>query len=172
MIFYVDVPPALVPSQIGSYSSSLSQGRNAQAEDLRFGATRFISGSVGADSKEISTTPRLVNTRTTISHTPISRLKKDDATPASASIHQFRIKKEPEISKIAEDRIRLLAVKYASEAATSEIAARLEILNTRLAQRAPRVTLEQLSSLEESLNSIKSVEASRIERAKRLGLKI
>ncbi|POF43445.1 hypothetical protein B0D71_01110 [Pseudomonas laurylsulfativorans] len=75
-----------------------------------------------------------------------------------------------EISKIAEDRIKLLAIKYANDSISAEMIARLEILNSRLIERAPRVSVEQISHLEASIDSIKSVEQSILDRAKRLGL--
>lgn len=75
-----------------------------------------------------------------------------------------------DISKIAEDRIKLLAIKYANDSISAEMIARLEILNSRLIERAPRVSVEQIMHLEASIDSIKSVEQSILARAKRLGL--
>lgn len=76
-----------------------------------------------------------------------------------------------EIDQIAKQRVRLMAAKYASGSAqSSEILARLEILNSRLSERAPLVSKEQVTALEDANNQLVRIRAAREERAKRLGI--
>lgn len=77
-----------------------------------------------------------------------------------------------EIDKIANQRVRLMAAKYAGSKESSEIVARLEILNRRLSERAPRVSKEQVTALEEANDQLVRIRVAREERAKRLGIPI
>lgn len=79
--------------------------------------------------------------------------------------------KHTDIDQIAKQRVKLMAAKYAGSAQSSEIVARLEILNRRLSERAPRVSKEQVSALEDAYDQLACIRASREERAKRLGIK-
>lgn len=74
------------------------------------------------------------------------------------------------IDRVARDRVRLMAAKYASSAASVEIMARLEILNQRLLSMSPRVSEAQVAALEGKADDLARLRASRQERAKRLGL--
>ena len=71
---------------------------------------------------------------------------------------------------LANQRVRLLAAKYANKGERSEIVARLEILNRRLSEQLPRVTAEQVESLERANDVLAKIRASRTERAQRLGI--
>ncbi len=76
-----------------------------------------------------------------------------------------------EIDQIAKQRVKLMAAKYASGSAqSSEILARLEILNSRLSERAPLVSKEQVIALEDANAQLARICAAREERAKRLGI--
>jgi hypothetical protein len=75
-----------------------------------------------------------------------------------------------EIDQIAKQRVRLMAVKYASGAQSLEIVARLDILNSRLSERAPLVSKEQVAALEDANDQLARIRAAREERAKRLGI--
>ncbi|OAI23791.1 MULTISPECIES: hypothetical protein [Methylomonas] len=76
-----------------------------------------------------------------------------------------------EIDQIAKQRVRLMAAKYASgNTQSSEILARLEILNSRLSERAPLVSKEQVIALEGANAQLARIRAAREERAKRLGI--
>lgn len=77
-----------------------------------------------------------------------------------------------EIDKIANQRVRLMAAKYAGSKESSEIVARLEILNRRLSERVPRVSKEQVAALEDANDQLVRIRAAREERAKRLGISI
>jgi hypothetical protein len=75
-----------------------------------------------------------------------------------------------EIDQIAKQRVRLMAAKYAAGAQSSEILARLEILNSRLSERAPLVSKEQVTALEDANAQLARIRSVREERAKRLGI--
>jgi len=75
-----------------------------------------------------------------------------------------------EIDEIAKQRVRLMAAKYASGAQSSEILARLQILNSRLSERSPLVSKEQVTALEDANAQLARIRTAREERAKRLGI--
>jgi len=74
--------------------------------------------------------------------------------------------------EIANERIALLARKYASDDASRELIARLEVLNARMLAEMPRVTAEKVQTLEEVATSMRELQVKRIERANRLGLSV
>jgi len=74
------------------------------------------------------------------------------------------------VESIADERIRLLAAKYAGQTGQTEIAARLAILNRRLAKSAPLVTVEQVAALEAIADELAASAAESKIRASRLGL--
>ncbi|MBB5673744.1 hypothetical protein ABQ039_011825 [Xanthomonas sp. WHRI 6108] len=64
-----------------------------------------------------------------------------------------------DIERLAAQRVKILAASYVSqEGNNSEIIARLEILNRRLAQRLPRVSDKQVAFLEGTVNEMKYLE--------------
>ena len=75
-----------------------------------------------------------------------------------------------EIDRIAKQRIRLMATKYAGNNASAEIVARLEILNKRLLDRSPRVSQDQVKALEEASETLSRISMAREERSRRLGI--
>lgn len=79
---------------------------------------------------------------------------------------------EAEIDRIANQRVKLMAVKYASSATSAEVLARLEILNQRLLDRAPRVSMEQVEALENANEKLARIRAAREARAIRLGMSV
>lgn len=173
MDFYVDVTPAPTPSSF--YASHASSGRAPHSEQSYIGATRFLatgSSEVNIGAKDLNATAKLPSGSLKIDSTPLLSEGGDPAA-SRASVHDRSILgKDVEISKITENRIKLLAVKYANDSVSAEVIARLAILNSRLIERSPRVTIEQISFLESSIGSVKSIEQSRLDRAKRLGLAI
>ena len=71
---------------------------------------------------------------------------------------------ESEVTRIAAQRVKILAARYAArEGEISEILARLEILNQRLAHQVPRVTASQVEFLEHAAGALAVVEAQRQE---------
>lgn len=77
---------------------------------------------------------------------------------------------EAEIDRIANQRVKLMAANYASSASSVEIVARLEILNRRLLDRAPRVSKEQVEALESANEKLVRIRTTREQRSKRLGV--
>lgn len=75
-----------------------------------------------------------------------------------------------DIARIAKQRVQLMAAKYASGTESSEVVARLEILNRRLLDRAPRVTKNQVLALENANEQLVRIRAAREARSKRLGI--
>ena len=74
------------------------------------------------------------------------------------------------IDGIAYGRVVLLAAKYVNAASQAEIVARLEILNRRLLEQAPRITEQHMHALEEAEDHVRRTRAAREERSRRLGL--
>lgn len=75
-----------------------------------------------------------------------------------------------DVERIAKQRVQLMAAKYASGIESSEIVARLEILNRRLLERAPRVSKDQVVALENANDQLAHIQAAREERSRRLGI--
>jgi hypothetical protein len=98
-------------------------------------------------------------------------------TPSAAREHnssgpaRIPVTEISEIDRIAKQRVRLMAARYASGAESSEMVARLEILNRRLLDKAPRVSVEQVQALEVAAGQLSQAQASREERMRRLGIK-
>jgi hypothetical protein len=171
MDYYVDVTPAPAPSIF--YASQAALGRNHPKENFDLGATQFLttryagSNFAAADIDGTEKVPKTSPQNDATSLLP----KSADVRLRRPLVNERQVQgRDLEISKIAEDRIKLLAIKYANDSISAEMIARLEILNSRLIERAPRVSVEQISHLEASIDSIKSVEQSILDRAKRLGL--
>lgn len=168
------VPPPAAPVS-GSYLSGVSSSRNMPKSDLRFGATQFLTIGKSAEdrfeAKDGFYTPTLGVGKPKVDPTPLSIVGQDQSGKAASNGLVVGLA-DQDVRKISEHRIRLLAVKYARESISSEMIARLEILNSRLSERAPRITAQQISSLESAISSVKAIESSRLARAARLGLKI
>lgn len=75
-----------------------------------------------------------------------------------------------ELNHIAKQRIKLMAAKYASNSASAEIVARLEILNQRLLDRSPRVSQVQVEALEQASEKLTLITMAREERSRLLGI--
>jgi hypothetical protein len=75
-----------------------------------------------------------------------------------------------EIDQIAKQRVRLMAAKYATGVQSTEILARLEILNNRLSEQAPLVSKEQVTALEDANAQLVRISLAREKRAKRFGI--
>lgn len=79
---------------------------------------------------------------------------------------------ETDIDRIASERVKLMAAKYAASSVSAELVARLEILNRRLLDRAPRVSREQVAALESANDQLARIQAAREERSRRLGIPV
>ena len=171
MMDYVDVTPLVNPivtwAHIAPYEpktntprqASLLQTHSARSQVNPFDL--FVSGS-GALAPTFIVEDR------------VERFSKQRET-ASRTISQAGLYASPkndnhEIDRIAKQRIKLMAAKYASDAASAEILARLEMLNRRLLERSPRVLPGQVEALESANDKLNRIRAARVERAKRLGI--
>jgi TolA-binding protein len=76
------------------------------------------------------------------------------------------------VDSVASQRVQLLAAQYASGNHAKELQARLEILNHRLLEKSPRVSVEQVEFLENINAQLDTLSAKRVARAERLGLQI
>lgn len=66
-----------------------------------------------------------------------------------------------EIARINDQRLKLLAVRYEQSNTSAEILARLAILDTRLTEKAPRVSKAQLDVLEKNLDLLANLRKNR-----------
>jgi hypothetical protein len=103
------------------------------------------------------------------SYTPEPNVARDLSSSASTSTDVVEVS---EIDRITKQRVRLMAARYASGVESSEIVARLEILNRRLLDKAPRVSVHQVQALEVAAGQLAQAKASREERMRRLGIKV
>lgn len=65
------------------------------------------------------------------------------------------------VSDLASKRVRLLAAKYVADENVAEVTARLAILDRRMLQVAPRVSVEQVKQLEDANDLIEQARAAR-----------
>lgn len=72
------------------------------------------------------------------------------------------------IDGIANQRVQLMAAKYAGGNDSLEIMARLEILNKRISTAAPRVSPGQVLALEEANEQLMRIRSSREQRSDRI----
>lgn len=77
-----------------------------------------------------------------------------------------------DIERIASQRVKLIAEKYARDNVPQEILARLEILNHRLSKFSPRVTDAQVKALEIANDHLINLDDAHDEIAHRLGISI
>lgn len=77
-----------------------------------------------------------------------------------------------EVDRIAKQRVRLMAAKYATSSESAEMVARLEILNRRLLDRSPRISVGQVQALESAANQLANIRAAREEQMRRLGIEV
>lgn len=73
---------------------------------------------------------------------------------------------------VASQRVQLLAALYATGKHAKEMQARLEILNHRLLENSPRVSVQQVEFLENVNTQLDRLNAKRVARAERLGLQM
>jgi hypothetical protein len=99
---------------------------------------------------------------------PLSRRSGDAAPkrPQAAPVHREAS------DTIASQRVQLLAAQYATGNHAKELQARLEILNHRLLEKSPRVSVEQVEFLEGINAQLDTLSAKRVARAERLGLQM
>lgn len=98
--------------------------------------------------------------------------RRSTSSDLAARANAIAVKTDPEseVEVIAKQRVRLMAAKYADDKVSTEILARLEILNQRMISKSPRVTREQVESLEGANEKLSRIRIAREERSKRLGI--
>lgn len=89
------------------------------------------------------------------------------AAPGNVTNHE-----SSEVDQIASQRVRLMAAKYASGNTSVEMVARLEILNRRLLDRSPRISVDQVQALETAVAQLVNIRAAREEQMRRLGIEV
>jgi hypothetical protein len=123
-----------------------------------------------ADNSSTSLSPGLgqYNTQFFQNGTPDADRSSERILPPISSAAQNGVTEE--IDKIAKQRVRLMASRYAGNADSFEMVARLEILNARMLTRLPRVTNDQVDALEAIGNQLAEARAEREERMRRRGV--
>lgn len=133
--------------------------RSAQSKDDAFTLFNLKTGAEAPtfihDARLERSNPRTV---------PVSEFS-SNANPFSLTASEGS-----EIDRIAKQRVKLIAAKYANSNASAEIVARLEILNQRLLDRSPRISTHQLEAIENAGETLVRIRAAREDRARRLGI--
>jgi hypothetical protein len=174
MDFYIDTTPFINP--INSVNIAPFQSRpfvqgNTERKTMMEHTSFVTAKDSTADFFSVATGPRAP----TSPPTSQSALSAESTPTLSESVHSHiatacASSPNSEIDHIAKQRVRLMAVKYAGGKESAEIVARLEILNSRLAERAPLVSKEQVAALENAYDQLAHIRAAREERAKRFGI--
>ncbi len=168
MMDYINVTPLVDPVVNWTYVAPFEPKRPKQEP--------FISQTSLAQSKAFDL---FAVGSGALAPTAIPDVRTVGDSPRASAVSEFSPKASPysiagvpdaDIDRIANQRVKLMAAKYASGTASAEIVARLEILNRRLLDRAPRVSLDQLEALESADEKLTRMRAAREERSKRLGL--
>lgn len=174
MDFYPDFAPQSTPvvafynSEASSRAALLEEGSVSQTQTLQARTARDKLQDINAPSRLLSS-GFLRERRRSDTTGLLADREPVQARPVENALIRNN---DDEAEKIAASRLRLMAIKYAADAASPEILARLEILNSRLLNSRPRISAEQLSKLEDSIDKLNGVEQSRLARAKRLGLNL
>lgn len=175
MDFYVDHTPYFNPVVATNIAPFQPRSRDRSTPEIKglTNQTAFVTEEAKAVDLFATTKGPLAQTKP-----PIPQLEPySESTPTLKESVNFyssaTVVSQPsvEIDQIAKQRVRLMAAKYASgNTQSSEILARLEILNSRLSERAPLVSKEQVIALEGANAQLARIRAAREERAKRLGI--
>lgn len=134
-------------------------GRKAYP-DSKFGGTSFVKvlpESVGLNESS--------GVQQTIL-TDANRVSDSMFTPMPLRGGVRAIDSESTVSKTAKERARLIAMKAAKFDESNELIARLELLNQRMLEIAPRITSGQIENLEAGADLIERISARRQERAR------
>ncbi|MEC4749569.1 hypothetical protein [Methylomicrobium sp. Wu6] len=174
MDFYIDHTPYINPvvaTNIAPFQSRTLEQSRPKREVLT-NQTAFVTAETKAVDLFAATKGPLAQTAP-----PMQQLAPStEPTPTlneSVHSHNSDVVVPPpsiEIDQIAKQRVRLMVAKYASGTQSSEILARLEILNSRLSERAPLISKEQVTALEDANAQLARIRTAREERAKRLGI--
>ncbi|MCQ9378832.1 hypothetical protein [Methyloversatilis sp. XJ19-49] len=75
-----------------------------------------------------------------------------------------------DVTIVARQRVKLMAARYVLDHESVEVLARLEILNRKLIEKAPRVSADQVAALEAAHDTLAQVKAKKDARAARFGI--
>lgn len=171
MMDYINCTPLVDP--IVNWVNTAPFEPSKQTREAFFTQTRL------APSKKSEPFELFASVAGTTALTVVPGARIEEITKQSSLVSELVVKPNPyasmgnqgaDIDRIAKQRVKLMAAKYASSAVSAEIVARLEILNRRLLDSAPRVSKEQVEGLENANERLASIRAAREERAKRLGI--
>lgn len=170
MNFFVDATPFVNPSAWADVAPYIREWRETKplVERTKFATEKTTPFDFFAHEKGPRAPTATVSTQTgAVEQT--QTLNESSAEPSTSA---FGTQSSADVERIAAQRVQLMAVKYAGGTATEEIVARLEILNRRLLERAPRVSVEQVRALEIANDQLVRIQAAREERSVRLGLRV
>lgn len=175
MDYYVNTTPVIINPNSSAYIAPFqptSFDKMSLKEKALTEQTAFVTAVASSVEFFAASTEALALTSSQIPQT----LPTSELTPALTKSEQPQTENaavplpNAEIDQIAKQRVRLMAAKYAGGPQSTEILARLEILNSRLLERAPRVSKEQVVALENAHDQLARIRAAREERAKRFGI--
>lgn len=172
MMDYVNVTPVLAPI--------VNWGEYARYEDNRPALDQPRTHTRPASSKnelfELFVSKTGVHAPTSLQDGHLDRFASRVSSIGEQTTNQRRSSLDfgstAEIDRIANQRIRLMAAKYAGNSSSAEIVARLEILNQRLLDKSPRISQDQVKALEEASEKLSRISMAREERSKRLGIPV
>lgn len=144
--------------QIESYLTAFAYEQESIADifSIAKGALAPTTGPVAATGSDILITQTVVSNQASAKVQPVIHAQVE----------------ESEVRKISKQRVQLMAAAYARSVDSSEILARLEILNQRLLNKSPRVSKAQVDALEKANDQLAALRAQREQQAKRLGFSI
>lgn len=139
-----------------SYSAGQT-GQGTRFEQLKDSGDLLVSGVYFEPTP--STAPEAIFFTGSREPTAVKHRAAGESAPNSQSVDE-----------LADERLRLLAMKYVGDSVQREVLARLQILGARLLERAPTVTPEQVAFLEQANSELETIRARHEARARRLGL--
>lgn len=170
MSFYVDATPFVNPSVWANVAPYISewQGTKPLVERTKFAIEKATPFDFFAPEKG----PAAPTAALSAQAGAVDQTQTLNESSAELSTSAFGAQPNADVERMAAQRVQLMAAKYAGGNATAEILARLEILNRRLLERAPRVSEEQVRALEIANDQLVRIRAAREERSARLGLRV
>lgn len=175
MDFYIDHNPFINPvvaTNVAPYQPRVLEQRNTERKSLTT-QTAFITAEANAVDLFAELKGPFAQTTHLASQAtqPVEPTLTLNESLHSSNTNSAVLKpRDQEVDQIAKQRVKLMAAKYASGSQSSEILARLEILNSRLSERSPLVSKEQVTALENANTQLANIRAAREERAKRFCL--
>lgn len=168
MSYYIDVMPQAYSAPNWAYFAKAPQWHRPLAgiDSTRF-AGEPVAGELFSQQEGPQAPTATLQRRETVV-TPTATIEESASRTAPAVGESAS---DRDIQQLARQRVRLMAIKYAG-GDTSEVLARLEILNRRLVAQAPRITRDQVEALERANEKLAQIKAAREERARRFGISV